>query len=215
MTSAPPSASATPAEAEPGRRRVAGSRPGGAGTLLTVGHSTLSIERFLALLRSGGVRAIADVRRFPGSRRNPQFGADPLARSLAAAGVAYLPFGEELGGRRRTGAAEATPPDPAIDNSAWSNASFRAYADYMQTPPFERGLERLEATAREQRTAVMCAEAHPSRCHRRLIADAMLVRGWRVFHLLPGREPEEHTLSPHAEVDGRRLSYPGAGPADR
>ena len=183
--------------------------------MLTVGHSTLPIEQFLALLRSGRIRAIADVRRFPGSRRNPQFGADALARSLAVAGIAYLPFGEELGGRRRPKRTEAEPQAPAVDNSAWSNASFRAYADYMQTPPFERGLERLEATAREQRTAVMCAESHPSRCHRRLIADVMLVRGWRVFHLLPGRAPEEHTLSPHARVDGGRLAYPGEAPADR
>ena len=181
--------------------------------MLTVGHSTLPIEQFLALLRSGATRAIADVRRFPGSRRNPQFGADALARSLAAAGVAYLPFGEELGGRRRPQGAEAEPQRPAVDNSAWSNASFRAYADYMHTAEFERGLERLETTAREQRTAVMCAEAHPSRCHRRLIADAMTVRGWRVLHLLPGRAPEEHALSPHARVEAGRLDYPGEGPS--
>jgi uncharacterized protein (DUF488 family) len=192
---------------------VADERPAGAGTLFTVGHSTLPIGQFLALLRSSATRAIADVRRFPGSRRNPQFGVAALAQSLAAAGITYLPFGEELGGRRQSQATAAEPERPAVDNSAWTNASFRAYADYMQTKPFEQGLERLETIAREQRTAVMCAEAHPSRCHRRLIADAMTVRGWRVFHLLPGRAPEEHTLSPHARVEGGRLAYPGEGRA--
>jgi uncharacterized protein (DUF488 family) len=173
--------------------------------LLTVGHSTLPIGEFLALLSRRHVRMIADVRRYPGSRRNPQFSSGSLAESLASAGMSYLALGEELGGRRKpTGA-----PVAGVDNSAWRHPSFRAYADHMHTPEFERGLDRLEATAREQRTAIMCAEAHPSRCHRRLISDAMLVRGWRVFHVLPGRTPAEHVLSVHAQVDGGRISYPG------
>ena len=95
-----------------------------------------------------------------------------------------------------------------MDNSAWSNASFRAYADYMHTAEFERGLERLETTAREQRTAVMCAEAHPSRCHRRLIADALTVRGRPVVHIGPEGSEAPHTLTPFALVEGDRLTYP-------
>ena len=179
------------------------------GALLTVGHSTLPIGEFLALLSRWQVRGIADVRRYPGSRRNPQFGAESLAESLVSVGISYLPLGEELGGRRKPADAGERVPADAIDNSAWRHPSFRAYADYMHTPEFELGLDRLEATARDQRTAIMCAEAHPSRCHRRLISDAMLVRGWRVFHVLQGRPPAEHVLSAHAHVAGGRISYPG------
>jgi uncharacterized protein (DUF488 family) len=179
--------------------------------ILTVGHSTHPIERFVALLSGAGVEAIADVRRYPGSRRNPQFGAEALAGSLAGAGIGYESFGEELGGRRSSkrrpagaGSGESPP-----DNSAWRNASFSAYADYMSTLEFQRGLERLEALAAERRTAVMCAEAHPSRCHRQLIADALLARGRRVLHLLRDGALEPHALNEHAVVAGERVSYPG------
>lgn len=173
--------------------------------IFTVGHSTHPIERFLSLLREGGVEAIADVRRYPGSRRNPQFGADALAESLGSEGIGYEPFREELGGRRsRKDAAAASPPD----NSAWRNASFRAYADYMSTAAFAAGLERLEELARRRRTAIMCAESHPSRCHRRLVADALRARGWQVVHLLPDGRREEHAYSPDAVVEGDRVSYP-------
>lgn len=178
----------------------------GAPTILTVGHSTHHIERFLALLRGAGVEAIADVRRYPGSRRNPQFGAEALAASLASGGIEYASFGEELGGRRRA-SPEMTGPVP--DNSAWRSASFRAYADHMATPQFKAGRERLEALAREKRTAIMCAEAHPSRCHRQLIADALLARGWQVVDLLPDGRLAEHSLSPHAVVKGEVVTYPG------
>ena len=170
--------------------------------LLTVGHSTLAAERFTALLNGGLVRVVADVRRHPGSRRSPQFGVEALRESLAAVGIDYVGLGAELGGRRRAGEG---PTD--VDNSAWQHPSFRAYADYMGTDAFERGIERLEAIAVERRTAIMCAEAHPSRCHRRLIADAMTARGWRVYHLLSGRpDPVAHELSPHAVVSGGRVS---------
>lgn len=156
------------------------------------------------------MRAVADVRRHPGSRRNPQFGVAALRESLAVAGIDYVGFGDELGGRRR--AADAGADGAAIDNSAWEHPSFRAYADYMGTAAFEHGIERLEALAAERRTAIMCAEAHPSRCHRRLIADAMIARGWRVFDLLSGRpRPVAHELSQHAVVSGGRVSYPGSG----
>jgi uncharacterized protein (DUF488 family) len=178
------------------------------GEILTVGHSTHSIERFLALLGEAGVELIADVRRFPGSRRHPQFGADALERSLREVGIAYESFREELGGRRSekdvVARGSGTPPD----NSAWRNASFRAYADYMSTPAFAAGLERLEETARSQRSAVMCAEAHPSRCHRRLIADMLLARGWRIVHLLADGRLQEHAFTPDAVVAAGEVHYP-------
>jgi uncharacterized protein (DUF488 family) len=175
--------------------------------IYTVGHSTHPIEDFLSLLTNAGVEAIADVRRFPGSRRHPQFGADALAGSLRSAGIDYEPFREELGGRRSRKDAEGAGAE-LPDNSAWRSASFRAYADYMSTPAFAAGLERLEALAGERPTAFMCAEAHPSRCHRRLVADALLARGWRVVHILPGGREEEHTFIPDAVVDGDRVYYP-------
>lgn len=175
-------------------------------TIVTVGHSTHPIDRFLPLLRRGGVRAIADVRRFPGSRRNPQFGAAALGAALAEAGIAYEPFGDELGGRRApSGAAEGG----GRDNSAWRNASFRAYADHMGSREFAAGLERLEALARERRTAIMCAESDPRRCHRQLIADALLARGWSVFDLLADGGLVRRSLSPHAAIEAGRVSYPG------
>ena len=176
--------------------------------LLTVGHSAMSLNEFVLLLKEGFVASVVDVRRHPGSRRSPQFAATALAESLGAIGIDYLGLGGQLGGRRS--AKDAYIPDvgSAPDNSAWLHRSFRAYADYMGTSAFLEGLERLEARAREKRTAIMCAETHPSRCHRRLISDALTVRGWHVFHLIRGRAPEEHRLSKHAFVEGRQLSYP-------
>jgi uncharacterized protein (DUF488 family) len=148
------------------------------------------------------------VRRFPGSRRHPQFGAATLARSLQAEGIGYASLGEELGGRRSRRDVDAAGSGPPPDNSAWRNSSFRAYADYMSTPAFAAGLERLEDLGRSRRTAVMCAEGHPSRCHRRLIADALLVHGWRVVHLLPDGRQEEHALNPDAVVERGGVHYP-------
>jgi uncharacterized protein (DUF488 family) len=151
--------------------------------ILTVGHSTHPVERFVALLQRAGVESIADVRRFPGSRRNPQFGAEALAGSLGAVRIGYEPFGEELGGRRRSSRPRQSP---------WRNPSFAAYAEYADTPAFAAGLERLEALAIEKRTATMCAEGDWRRCHRRLIADALVPRGWRVLHLRPDGSLETH-----------------------
>ena len=180
--------------------------------IVTVGHSTHTIGRFLGLLAGAGVELVADVRRFPGSRRNPQFGAGPLAASLARAGIGYESFGEELGGRRQT-TRRAAPDDPlaggADDNSAWRNPSFRAYADHMSSAEFSAGVRRLESVADGRRVAVMCAEADPSRCHRRLIADALSARGRRVVHLLGDGRLVAHTLSPHAVVEDGRVHYPG------
>jgi uncharacterized protein (DUF488 family) len=186
-----------------------------ASQILTVGHSTHPIERFCALLEAAAVESVADVRRFPGSRRNPQFGASALAASLERASIDYQPFGEELGGRRSAPREEVgARPVSQRDNSGWRNASFRAYADYMSDPSFRSGLERLEALARRRRTAIMCAEAHPSRCHRRLIADALAARGWEVVHLLVDGRLARHGLSDHALIDDGEISYPGPARLD-
>ncbi|MGH2951858.1 MAG: DUF488 family protein [Solirubrobacterales bacterium] len=153
--------------------------------VLTVGHSTHPIERFVELLTGHEVTALADVRRFPGSRRNPQFGAQPLAASLEAAGIAYEPFGDELGGRRRA----------PRRGSTWRNPSIAAYAEHTEAPEFARGLERLEELAVGARTAIMCAEADWRRCHRRLIAEVLVTREWRVSHVGPDGRLEEHPAS--------------------
>lgn len=164
----------------------------------TVGHSVLPLEEFLALLRAHGIGAIADVRRYPASRRHPHFARDALARALASAGVAYqwLPG---LGGRRR-----ARPDSLHV---AWRNESFRGYADHMETAEFREALAGLVARARERSTAIMCAEAVPWRCHRQLIADALVARGTVVRHVLGPRAAEEHAMTPFARVEGERVVY--------
>ena len=137
-------------------------------TLLTIGHSTHSLESFVGLLRGHGVQRIADVRSIPKSRHVPQFNAEALEASLQAAGIGYTHIAA-LGGRR--------PSRKGSINTGWRNASFRGYADYMATPEFAQGLEELMGMAREETTAILCAEAVPWRCHRSLIADALVVRG--------------------------------------
>jgi uncharacterized protein (DUF488 family) len=171
-----------------------------AGEIFTVGHSTHPIETFITLLGGAGIELVADVRRYPGSRRNPQFGSQVLERSLEQAGIDYRAMGEWLGGRR-------TAEPERSDNTGWENRAFRGYADYTSSAEFAAGLERLERLARERRTAIMCAEGHPSRCHRRLIADALLARGSDVTHLLADGRREPHTLTPHAVVEAGRVSY--------
>ena len=165
----------------------------------TVGHSTHSEETFRALLRGAGVEAIADVRRSPGSRRHPHFAREALARWLPAAGIAYTHL-TELGGRRRSAAGSV--------NGGWEVPAFQAYADHMASAEFARGLARLEAQAREHATAVMCAEGPWWRCHRRLIADALLVRGWDVRHVMFDGREVEHELPPFAVVRGMAITYP-------
>jgi uncharacterized protein (DUF488 family) len=157
--------------------------------LLTVGHSTHEIDRFLRLLRSADVELVADVRRFPGSRRHPHFGAEALAGALDGAGIAYVHL-PELGGRRSV--------EPGSPNDGWEVAGFRGYADHLRTDEFAGGHRRLVALAREQRTAVMCAEGQPWRCHRRLIADVFMFDGWRVFHLMPTGRLDQHVPPPFA-----------------
>jgi uncharacterized protein (DUF488 family) len=144
-------------------------------TIYTIGHSTYDIATFLRLLQAFQIELLVDVRRFPQSRRNPQFNDEALRQSLLARQIGYLHL-EGLGGRRRT--------DPASINTAWKNVSFRAYADYMQTTEFEQNLARLVEISGEKRTVIMCAEAVPWRCHRSLIGDALLVRGFAVEDIL-------------------------------
>src|SRR5262245_6284029 len=169
------------------------------GTVFTVGHSTLPIERFLALLAAYRIAQLADVRTVPRSRRNPQFNADTLGDSLQAAGITYVPM-RELGGLRK--------PRADSPNLGWRNDSFRGYADYMQTDEFAAGLSRLVELAAERRTAIMCAEAVPWRCHRSLVADALAVRGIGVVEILSETSYRDHALTPFAHVIGTTLTYP-------
>jgi uncharacterized protein (DUF488 family) len=153
--------------------------------ILTIGHSTHPAERFTDLVRGQRVELVCDVRRFPASRRNPQFNAGALGSALGEAGVAYEPFGEDLGGRRE-------PTRPTHAPGGERSDAFRAYAEYMETPEFDAGLARLEELARERRTAIMCAEGDWRHCHRRLIADALASRGWRILHIGRDGTLEEH-----------------------
>jgi uncharacterized protein (DUF488 family) len=166
----------------------------------TVGHSTRPIVALLEILAAGEIKLLADVRRFPGSRRHPHFGQEALAASLAQAGIKYRHF-VDLGGRR----SERLPDSP---NTAWRVEQFNAYADHMQSAEFLHALDELMAAARELPTAIMCSEALPQQCHRRLIADALVARGWTVRHLLSPKRIEDHTLTPFARVDGTAVTYP-------
>jgi uncharacterized protein (DUF488 family) len=169
------------------------------GLVLTVGHSTRPIDEFVALLRAHGVQRVVDVRTVPRSRRNPQFGQDVLPGSLQAVGIGYshLPG---LGGLRR-----ARPDSP---NAGWRNASFRGYADYMQTPQFAAALAQAMELAGKERVALMCAEALPWRCHRSLIADALLVRGIAAEDIASATRRTPHKLTPFARVQGTQITYP-------
>lgn len=167
--------------------------------ILTIGHSTRPIEEFIRLLQAHGVTRVVDVRTIPRSRHNPQFNRDTLPLSLAAAGIGYIHLAE-LGGLRHT--AKNSP------NMGWRNTSFRGYADYMQTPEFAAGLDRLIEMSRLDRIAVMCAEAVPWRCHRSLIADALWVRGLPSEDIQTATHRQPHSLTPFARVEGLRITYP-------
>jgi uncharacterized protein (DUF488 family) len=169
-------------------------------TLFTVGHSIHEAEEFAELLRGARIECIADVRRYPGSRRNPQFGRDELARTLKQAGIGYLFMGDELGGRRK--------PVPDSPNDGWRVTQFQGYADHLNSPEFQAGLDRVLAEARRRRTAVMCAEGEWWRCHRRLISDAALVRGFEVCHVMRDGSHQPHELTEFAVADGSDLTYP-------
>ena len=168
-------------------------------TIYTVGHSTRTLDELVDALKAHGVETIADVRLIPKSRRYPHFNDDALAAELPRRGMRYAPF-KSLGGRRR----------PAKDsvNTAWRNDSFRGYADFMQTAAFAQALDELMTLARQTPTAIMCAEAVPWRCHRSLIADALLARGWAVFDVMSPASAPPHKLRPFALVRGTRVTYP-------
>jgi uncharacterized protein (DUF488 family) len=170
-----------------------------AGTVFTIGHSTLPIEQFVAVLTAYAIERLADVRAVPRSRRNPQFNSEALAVSLRDAGVEYVPL-RELGGLRK--------PRADSQNTGWRNESFRGYADYMQTAPFVAGVERLVELSRERRTAIMCAEVLPWQCHRSLVADALVARDITVVEILSETGYREHALTPFARVAGTGVTYP-------
>jgi uncharacterized protein (DUF488 family) len=168
--------------------------------IYTVGHSTRSLEELTGLLEAANVRELADVRSVPRSRRHPQFAGEALASSLPIHGIAYVHDGA-LGGFRR-----ARPDSP---NTGWEHPAFRGYADYMGSEEFRGALERLQTRARQHAVCVMCAEALWWRCHRRLISDALVIRGWRVLHLGLHPQPVEHELTPFAVLaEDHTLTYP-------
>jgi len=177
-----------------------------ASALFTIGHSNQPLDAFLGLLETHDVGLLADIRRYPGSRRWPWFGKDALSGSLREHGILYRHF-PRLGGRRS--------PAPDSPNGAWRVAQFQAYADYMATPEFQAALDELIETLPERPVAVMCAEVLPWRCHRNLLADAVVVRGIPVFHIMGHGDPKPHALPAFAKVDRRskppRLTYPPTG----
>ncbi len=176
------------------------SRKSGQGTVVfTIGHSTRTMPEFIEILKAYGIKKVVDIRTIPKSRHNPQFNEDALRESLKAAQIGYLHM-EGLGGLRR-----ALKDSP---NMAWRNASFRGFADYMQSGEFEENLEKLLEAAEKRTTVIMCAEAVPWRCHRSLVSDALSVRGVSVRHIMTARSAGEHTLTPWAKVKGTKITYP-------
>jgi uncharacterized protein (DUF488 family) len=167
--------------------------------ILTIGHSTRAIEEFVEMLARHGVRMLVDVRTVPRSRHNPQFNRDALPEPLQAAGIGYLHMAA-LGGLRHA-------RKDSI-NTGWRNASFRGFADYMQTPEFARALAELIQLSEKQRIAIMCSEAVPWRCHRSLIADALTARGVAVEHILGADRRDAHRLTPFAHVERSTVTYP-------
>src|SRR5664279_5318041 len=180
-----------------GRKGMPAREP--APSVLTIGHSTRTLEEFIGLLQAHGATRVVDVRTVPRSRHNPQFNKTSLPRTLNKAGLGYVHL-PGLGGLRHAKRDSL--------NVGWRNASFRGYADYMQTPEFEQGLEELIQLANQGRIAIMCAEAVPWRCHRSLIADALLVRGIRTEDIMSPTRRQVHTLTPFAKVRDTTITYP-------
>ena len=168
-------------------------------TIFTIGHSTRPLAEFIELLRANGVKRVIDIRTVPRSHHNPQFNRETLGPELRAAGIGYVHL-KKLGGLRHA--------KPDSKNLGWHNASFRGFADYMQTPEFEAGLERAMKLAATKPSTLMCAEAVPWRCHRSLVADALVVRGYTVEDIVSGSPPREHKLTPFALVQGTKVTYP-------
>ncbi len=167
----------------------------------TIGHSNRSIEEFVHLLKINLIKAVADVRRFPGSRKYPQYGIESLAESLEQAGIIYRHF-PKLGGRRT--------PRKDSHNDAWRNAAFRGYADYMETDDFEVGIRELRTFALDTRTAIMCAESLWWQCHRSLIADDLKAEGYRVTHIISSSKTQEHPFTSAARLVNGELTYSAA-----
>ena len=167
-------------------------------TTWTIGHSTRTLAEFIDALRSQQIVTLADVRALHGSRRYPHFNQAGLAPTLGAEGIAYEHF-PDLGGRRK--------PRPGSRNSAWRNAAFRGYADYMETPGFADAMRRLTTLASAQRTAIMCAEAVWWRCHRSLISDLLKARGWTVIHIVDAKKTQEHPFTSAARLVDGALTY--------
>lgn len=168
-------------------------------TVLTIGHSTRSLDELAGLLTANGVEELWDIRTAPGSRRLPHFARAVLEAELPRRGIRYRHV-KELGGLRR--------PRPDSPNTGWRNDSFRGYADHMQTPEFAAALEELVAAQSERRVAIMCAEAVPWRCHRSLVADALTARGVEVLDIVGAQAPQPHRVTPFAVFEGGRVHYP-------
>lgn len=168
-------------------------------TVYTLGHSTRSIEEFIELLKLQNVECLSDIRTIPKSKYNPQYMQESLTDSLQEAGINYR-YLKNLGGLRNKSKQSM--------NQGWRNLSFRNYADYMQTADFTEGINELMQIAKEKTTAIMCAEAVPWRCHRSLVADALLVRKVRVLDIISKTNIKEHKLTSFASVDGHSVTYP-------
>lgn len=175
------------------------------GPVFTIGHSTRAIDEFIGLLRANGIERLIDIRTIPKSRHNPQFNGDALARKLRAAGIDYAHL-KDLGGLRH-----ARRDSP---NMGWRNASFRGYADYMQTQEFQDALDRAIELAEQKPSALMCAEAVPWRCHRSLVADALVARGIEALEIVGNSPPKPHKLTPFARVHGTEVTYPAEQSSD-
>jgi uncharacterized protein (DUF488 family) len=173
--------------------------PSVTGKIHTIGHGNRTLDELVEALRSHEITQLADIRSFPGSRRNPQFGREELERSLPAQGIDYV-WMKDLGGRR--------PSRPDSPHTAWRVKGFRAYADYMETPAFAAAFDELVRLAHESATAYMCAERLWWQCHRRLVSDALTVRGLEVVHILEAAKSEQHKLTPFLRVENGRLLYP-------
>jgi uncharacterized protein (DUF488 family) len=171
----------------------------GSTTVFTIGHSTRALDEFIAVLRANAVTRVVDVRTIPRSRHNPQFNEESLPGSLSKAGLGYVHM-PGLGGLRQSNSGSR--------NGGWRNASFRGYADYMETPQFKENLEKLIELAKQDRVAIMCAEAVPWRCHRSLIGDALTVRGIRTEDIMSLTRTQTHDLTSFAKVCGTEISYP-------
>lgn len=167
-------------------------------TIYTIGHSTHNMEDFINMLKSFGIRTLADIRRFPGSRKYPQFNKENLETALNNNSISYTHL-EDLGGRRKV--------QTGSKNDRWRNDSFRGYADYMETPGFENAMANLEAIAVKQPTVYMCSEAVWWRCHRSMVSDYLKAKGWTVLHIMAANKADEHPYTSPARVVGEHVYY--------